>query len=389
MTQYAVTLTHDPDALATLVPEWSTLLAKSIAANVYLTPEWLATYWTHFGNGSELWLIVVRDAAGVLVGIAPLQLVWHSPLPFGPLRMIRWRQIQFVGGIVNADHLDFIAAPGQEAAVTGAMLDHLWANRYRWDVLSFGWFPANSPTFAVLHARGVPWDLTGQMICPQIDLPSDWETFFMSLSRRKRKEQRRFGRQLDEAFGDDWCWEEVTEPGAVRHTLDALIAFHQAKWESLEQAGGFHDPVVVAFHHAVARQFLELGRLRLLRLDIGGELVAALYTLRYGDCVYDFASGFDFEYADYSPGQVLTEQSLRACVESNVAVYDFLRGDEQYKFRWGASETVDVTLRWIASPQARLAYLGYRAVRWAWQNVKRVLPTNLRQQLRQQAGEMD
>lgn len=389
MAQYTVTLMHDPDALATLAPEWATLLAESVASNIYLTPEWLATYWAHFGKHNELWLIVVRSSAGELVGIAPLQLVWHSPLPFGPLRMVRWRQVEFIGSIVNADHLDFITAPGQEPAVTNAILDHLWEHRYRWDVLSFGGFPADSPTFAVLHARGVPWDVMDHMICPQVDLPSDWETYFMSLSRRKRKEQRRFVRQLDEAFGSDWCWHEVTQPEAVQHTLDALIAFHQAKWESLDKAGGFHDPAVVAFHHAVARQFFELGRLRLMRLEIGGQLVAALYTLRYGNRVYDFASGFDFAYADYSPGQVLTEHSLQACIESGVSVYDFLRGDEQYKFRWGASETVDVTLRWIASPQARLAYLGYQAVRWAWRNVKRALPSTMRQQLRQRAGEVD
>ena len=90
----------------------------------------------------------------------------------------------------------------------------------------------------------------------------------------------------------DWCWQEVTDPDAVQQTLAGLIALHQAKWESLDKAGGFHAPSIVAFHQAVARRFLALGWLRLLRLDgmslwidevFTWDLVAPGRGLRFGE----------------------------------------------------------------------------------------------------------
>ncbi|MBN2470907.1 MAG: GNAT family N-acetyltransferase, partial [Anaerolineae bacterium] len=218
--------------------------------------------------------------------------------------------------------------------------------------------------------------------CPRIVSEGNWDDFFMALSRGKRKEQRRYLRQLDDTFPGEWAWRVVESPEEVEATLAALIAFHQAKWEALDHAGGFADPAIEAFHHVVARRFLRRGWLRLLRLEIRGELVAALYTLRYGDRVYDFASGFDYAVAEHSPGQVLTHFSIQDALESGVRVYDFLRGAEQYKFRWGAEEALDVTLRQVCSPQARLALGLYRRLRAVWGQIKHVLPHDIRTRMR-------
>lgn len=379
---YSVSLTHDPGALEVLASEWHALLERSAAASIYLTPEWLAVYWERLGDGQELWLVTVRDAAGALVGLAPLALAWHSVMPVSALRWIGWRQIEFAGMRTAADHLDFVAAPGQVGAVVRAVLDALWAHRFRWDVLHFGGIPAGSASLDALRDYGGEWELLPPQICPQMALPTDWDEFFMGLSRKKRKEQRRFLRQLDEAFPEAWRWRLVSDADEVEQTLAALITFHQAKWEALGAAGGFGDPVVEAFHHQVARRFHRLGWLRLLRLEIQGELVAALYTLRYRGRVYDFASGFSFDYADYSPGQVLTHFSILQAIESGAEVYDFLRGAEPYKFRWGAEEALDITLRQVCSPQARLALGFYRGARAVWQQVKRLLPEDLRGRVR-------
>ncbi len=379
---YDVSLTHDPGMLDRLAPEWTALLECSALDSVYLTPEWLAAYWETLSAGQELWLATVRDPAGGLVGLAPLALAWHSMMPFRALRWIGWRQIEFAGMRAAADHLDFLAAPGHEHAVVRAVLDALWARRFRWDVLHFGGIPAGSASLDALQAYEMRWEMLPPQICPRIALPDDWETYFMSLSRRKRKEQRRYLRQLDEAFPGEWEWRLVDTPEEVQATLAVMIAFHQAKWEALDHAGGFAEQAVEAFHHEVAQRFLRRGWLRLLRLEIRGEPVAVLYTLCHGKRVYDFASGFDFDFAEFSPGQVLTYFSIQQAIESGMQVYDFLRGAEEYKFRWGAEETADLTLRRIWSPQAQLARAIYDGVRSVWQGVKRILPGSLRQRMR-------
>ncbi|GAB4573480.1 MAG: hypothetical protein Kow0077_15940 [Anaerolineae bacterium] len=290
--------------------------------------------------------------------------------------------MEFLGAEAAADHLDFIVEKGVERPVINAILDVLWRNRVRWDVLSFSGIPEESDTPEILRERQWPWQALPEEVCPRVLLPADWDTYFMSLSRRKRKEQRRFRRQLDERFPGAWRWKQVQDPEGVRETLDALIAFHQAKWEALDKPGAFASSTAVAFHHALAQAFLSRGWLRLFRLDIEGRTVAALYTLAYRGCVYDFVSGFDFDFADYSPGQVLTEISLQEAINAGYRCYDFLRGDEQYKFRWGAEAVHDVGLRWIASPHARLAHGAEGLARKVWHGVKRLLPGALRQRIR-------
>ncbi|MBN2470629.1 MAG: hypothetical protein JXN59_07905, partial [Anaerolineae bacterium] len=202
---YSVALTHDPAALDALAAEWHALLERSAAANIYLTPEWLAAYWKQLGAGQELWLVTVRGAAGELVGIAPLALTWHSPVPLRALHWIGWRQIEFIGEAAAADHLDFIAAPGHEQAVVRAVLEKLHTRRLRWDALQFGGIPEGSASLDALRAFGGPWEAVSSQICPRIVSEGNWDDFFMTLSRGKRKEQRRYLRQLDDTFPGEWA----------------------------------------------------------------------------------------------------------------------------------------------------------------------------------------
>ncbi len=382
-----VTLSHRGADLERLRDEWSALMASGSTGGVFMTPEWVSTYWRHACTGARLWLVQVRDAGGQLVGIAPLMIAHHRPLPFGGFRLpaLSWRQLQFIGPMDAADHLDFVLARGREPEVLNAILALIWRHRFEWDVLHFSGITDESATLGLLRGYGWPWQEPAAVVCPAVLLPRDWETFFASLSRGKRKEQRRYLRQLDEAYPGRWTWRIETGPAAIESTLDALMAFHQAKWESRKRAGAFADGATIAFHHEVAQRFHERGWLRLYRLDIDGHLAAALYTIWYDGRVHDFASGLNMAYADYSPGQVLTEMSLRTAIEAGMSHYDFLRGDEEYKFRWGAEPRLNYTLHWIASPHARGLQLVFRLLRRAWQTVKHLLPDDLRRRLRARA----
>lgn len=386
-TGLTASLSHDPADLERLRDDWSALMARGSTGGVFVTWEWVSAYWRHAHGQARLWLVQVRDADGQLVGIAPLMLNWHHPLPYAGfgLRMLAWRQLEFIGMAAAADHLDFVLARGREPEILQAILALIWRHRFEWDVLHFAGLAQESLTLDLLRATGWPWEQPATSVCPVVKLPGNWETYLTTLSRGKRKEQRRFIRQLDEAYPGRWRWCVADDPASVSATLTALMAFHQAKWESRNRPGAFAEAAMAAFHHEATQQLHERGWLRLYRLEIDGELAAALYTIWYDGRVYDFASGLNMAYADFSPGQVLTEMSLRAAVEAGMRYYDFLRGDEEYKFRWGAEPALDYTLHWIASPQARGLQLAFRVLRWTWRMIKRVLPHDLRRRIRARA----
>lgn len=378
--QYTITLSHDPARLAALQTEWQALQACS-ASSIYLTWDWIATWWAHCGPPAELWLLEARLPEGRLVGLAPLMLVDHSPF-----RGITWRQVQFIGADAASDHLGFVLEEGCAAAVIPQFLAALQAARERWDVLYLSSLAADNPALAILGEQGIPWREEEANPCPAIALPASWEDFHAGLSKRKRKNIRRAHHALDEAFPGAWRAEQVTVPDEFDRMMAEMMRLHQAKWTALGQPGGFADPRVAAFHRANAQALAAQGQLWLFRLWIGEVVAAIEYAYAWQGRVYAFASGVNPDLAEFSPGQVLMEHMIRAAIERGMHTYDFLRGDEEYKFFWQAEAQYDRHLRWLATARAQRAQRLIDLAGEAWRRTKRLLPAGLRQQFRQAAG---
>jgi len=372
-----VTLTHDPAALAALHEEWDALGERCPGQSIYMTWDWVATWWEFYGRGGALWLLQARTENGRLLGLAPLMLVAHRPAP-----LLRWRQLQFIGASSPFDHLDFLIEPGAEPEVLPLFLERLRAEQRRWDVLLLSALPEDSPALPLLRGSGIPWEAGELQCCPVIDLPADWETYHGALSKRKRKNIRHTHNALDGAFPGRWGWERVENPAELEPTMAAMIRLHQDKWAALGKPGGFADATTIAFHQAISRRLLEQGRLWLYRLCIDGRATAIEYAYAYRDRVYAFASGMEAGLEEYSPGQVLMEAMIREAIRAGMRYYDFLRGDEEYKFFWEAQPRYDHSLCWYASPVAQYQRQLLALGRAAWRRGKRLLPADLRRRLK-------
>jgi CelD/BcsL family acetyltransferase involved in cellulose biosynthesis len=80
------------------------------------------------------------------------------------------------------------------------------------------------------------------------------------------------------------------------------------------------------------------GIVRLALLDVAGRPVAATISFVYGDTWGLYNSGYDPEYGTYSPGIVLVAMTIQEAIREGLRVYDFLRGSEGYKYRFGARD---------------------------------------------------
>ncbi len=368
-----ITLSHDPADLERLRSEWTALQASSATDSVFMTWEWVATWWQHFGSQGELWLLQARDDDGRLIGLGPLMRRERRPVAG-----MRWQQLELIGSAAAGDHLDLIVEKGQEHRAIPAFLSALEQQRARWDVLSLTYLPEGSPNLALLRHSGLLWEEPQVSVCPYTPLPRDWETFFRSLSRSKREQQRRYRRRLDEAFPGGWEWRLAATPAEADEALTEMIRLHNAKWERRDAPGGFDDPVTVAFHRAVARRFLEQGWLRLFSLLVNGRFMGAIYNFQHRGRVSFFSSGFADEVADFRPGHILHEIALRHAIESGAHEYDFLRGEEEYKYRWGAQDRRDYSLSWAVSRRARLRQRAIGLATRGWRVVKHALPKDVR-----------
>ena len=76
-------------------------------------------------------------------------------------------------------------------------------------------------------------------------------------------------------------------------------------------------------------------------VEVLGEKAASLLNFDYGDSILVYNSGYDpVSYRSLSPGIVVTARCIETAIELGRKTFDFLRGDEEYKYRFGAHDTM-------------------------------------------------
>jgi CelD/BcsL family acetyltransferase involved in cellulose biosynthesis len=316
--------------LLALKEPWTALLADVPGVPIFLTWEWISTWWRHYGQGQALWVLAAWDEAGRLAGLAPWMLVHHR---WGPLCL---RRIAFIGsGLVYPDHLDVIARPDEEEAVCAAFVAYLETHQKKWDVLDLEGLARDSVLKPYLATAGGRYREREAVICPVIFLADDWDTYQKdSLSRRRRQNLRRRRRRLEQAHPGQVAFHRVAEASELPSAMDALIALHRKRWLEKGLLTSFSYSHFVAFHREMAALALERGWLRLYQLKVADQVIAVEYCFRYRDAFYDYQKGFDPDWHTYGPGNLLLAYTIQEAIKEGVHEFDMLRGTEPYKLSW-------------------------------------------------------
>ena len=317
---------HD---LAALRDPWDELAAQS--GNVFATWEWSATWWRHFGRGRQLLVNACRDAGGRVVAILPLYLWVHRPLRAARLL-----------GHGPGDQLAPVCAPETRAAAAHALraalsranidvfLGEQVSRAERWSEL-LGATVLRREGSPVLRIEGARWE----------DLLAGWSR---NLREQVRRRERRLAREHELRF------RLVDDGAALESAFDALFTFHSARWRRSAFARDQQ-----AFHREFARRALERGWLRFWVLELEGQPAAAWYGFRFGGVESYYQSGRDPAWDHASPGFVVLAHSIREAVTDGMREYRFLRGGEEYKYRFADHDPGLETIAISRNPVGRAA----------------------------------
>ena len=320
---------EDPAAFQALREEWDELLAASLADSFFLTWEWLYAWWTHLAGDRRLFLLVARQG-GRLVAIAPLSLRARRVAGVVPLR-----SVEFLGADrLSSDYLDVIVRRGWEADAIPALARYLADARLALELASVrrAGCAAAALSRALTQRR---WRMleTPTAVCPFIDLSGHtWESYLGTLESKPRNDFLRLLKNLTKKFS------VRLEPASSEHQrrefMAHLVRLHNLRWQNLGGSDALHTADLVAFHDEVSRVTLERGWLRLFVLWLDGQPVASLYGFRYGRTFYFVQTGFDPAYGRHAVGLITVGLTIKSAIAEGAEEYDFLRGDEAYKFRW-------------------------------------------------------
>lgn len=256
--------------------QWRELYDRCPYATPFASPEWL--------SGSQVDLVKVRRGCD-LVAIAA------------------------TGDQTHSDYRDVLALD-QDAA------------RALWDKLppvTLDEIPPDSPFLSWINttAEDASW-------CPFVRLDA------LNLPSKLLKNLRLQRRKIEGKF-------ELAAPTQTEEYMEALFELHQDRWKG---EGAFSTEEIRNFHRKVAPAFAARGWLRLHGLRIDGQLRAVLYAFAKNKRVYYYLSGFDAARAEYGPGSLLIHEAMQYAIRQGDTEFDFLRGVEPYKYRWGAENRI-------------------------------------------------
>jgi CelD/BcsL family acetyltransferase involved in cellulose biosynthesis len=98
---------------------------------------------------------------------------------------------------------------------------------------------------------------------------------------------------------------------------------------------GFLTPLMREQMSVTIRNAFEHGYLWLAFLEIEGVKVASSLNFDYKNKLWGYNSGVSREHMELSPGWVLLANTIQWCCENGRYEFDFMRGDEEYKYRFG------------------------------------------------------
>jgi len=326
--------THEGVGDDELVAAWDALADLDPHATVFQRPRWLRR-WEAVLAGQRTMRTRAFRRDGALVGVLA-ETRELLRLPSGPGELIR-----LAGGDEVTDYLGPVCAPEDRAAVADAYLAALAADR-AWDEVSLSGLAADTDWTELLVAaagrHGIAVvETTTEAVCPVVDLTGGLDGYLARLPGRLRQELVRKSRKLARDAGEFTV--RVYAPGDAAQGIEDFLA--QVRRGDDEKTAFFRRPEMERWFRALAEEYGADGTLRVHRLDIGALNAAMTLSLvdagtgtggRWG--LYN--SAFDASLAALAPGMVLIWELIEQAADEGCTTFDLLRGDEPYKYRFGA-----------------------------------------------------
>lgn len=327
MSSLQLTVIDSAEGLQTLEAPWRRLLERCSANDLFLEPDWLLRWCRHFSAPVVLRVLAFHDG-GELVGLAPFKIAKGA-----------FRVLSFAG-LPQSDRLDIIAAPGREEEVAQATAAWL-ASSGEWDMLflrAFGVFSQNPELLRnALHAAGRKACLEKDSTYPYLDLIHGTKDGVPAqFSRKRRREFRRCRRGIAELAPGS----ELREFTAMDDELAAMMGDINLN-RSLKAKHGqthFDRPERVAFLRDVSDHYARNGKLRIYGYAEGSRLLSYVLCFIFGNRLMPYITSFDKEYATYGLGSLTILDAIHAAWENGMVEFDFMEGNETYKYRFASAE---------------------------------------------------
>jgi hypothetical protein len=337
------------EALMPLKENWEAVYAADPDCQFFLSWTWLSNWFKSFQSENRQWFILgakTRPDAPSYVAFFPLQLRTEMKKDGTFYNEIK------MGGADFADYAGFLCLPEHEDAAIPAFADcvkrlnwarlHLrsvYASKRRMRLFTKAFSQSKFASREI--ERIIASSRVDCSIFPYATLPSDFETYLnKQVSTNTRQKAKRFLKRLDQS---DELRITLANQKTIGRDLNVLLHFWKLKWG--REKGNRLDPII-STNRTMLTHCLHAGALFMPVLWKGTRPLGALGTLidRDKKALLFLIAGRDETFNSPPPGFLLHAYSIRWAIENGFTTYDFLQGNERYKYMFGVQERIIKTV---------------------------------------------
>lgn len=336
-------------AFEAIKANWQDVYRRDSLAQFFISWNWISTKIKELNQRQIPWLILaakVNSNASDYVGFLPLTIEtdkYEQAIFF-------YNELALLGR-GDAEHPGYLSLPESEAEVAKSLANYLQQLDF-WSIFSLSGVPQASDRLNLLLANfdsasfqtqedltenyHNPLDLVNNQIVPYVALPDSWSQYLQdSLSSNTRQKIRRFLRKIENSA--EFSITKVNGSNLEQH-IEILSQLWRASWSSRKGDKECND--ILHYMALELRQCFEYGCLRLPVLWQADKPLAAVANLIDFEkkTVSFLIGGRDETFRKFAPGFVLHADAIRSAIAQGFKIYDFLIGNEAYKYSFGAQE---------------------------------------------------
>ena len=313
---------NSPEVFSAMSREWDALASKQKSPNVFSDFSWMENWWRHFGSNDDLYIVTVRHS-DTLICIAPL---FYTSV-YGT------KIIQFIGR-PDSDYNDILIHPDYLECI-GPIWNYIFDSCknavIRLDGItqespSYHFFlgPASKPNRSIHSSIIYP--------APFLNISQKWTDYEKSLKKRLIQDTARQKRRLNET--GELVFNNISDKTQVATLIYEMIEQKIKRYKSTGAKNIFKDSRYKDFYIDISCIFFDKGYLDLSHIEFMGQIVAIHFGFNYGNKFFYYMPSFDLKYGNYSLSRILLHNLLQQSFEKHYEEFDFLGGDDMYKYDW-------------------------------------------------------
>lgn len=335
-----IDIIHTDSGFDAVRENWDSVFREDPHAQHFLSWIWLKPY---MSRRKRWFILALRERAegSPYVAFFPMRVVTQQDKKSG-----RFFDEIIMAGNFAADYTGFITLPQYEKHAVAGFCSYL--KQQNWTQLKLDYL-AGPPERRAAMIRALQGPLVmfrdatpksmndiNNCVCPVVTLPQTFDEYLeTSMSSQTRQKLRRFLRKVE---SDDTYRITFATKDTIKRDLTILFDLWRVRWEP--HKGKERTQKLIAATGDMLMDSFAAGNLDVPVLWHGDHPLGALANIvdRQKRSILFYITGRDEEWKTPSPGLILHGYCIRRAIEMGFKYYDFLRGNEPYKYMFGAQD---------------------------------------------------